>query len=89
MEMYSGVDDNPNGSIHITTYFEGVASPQRILVFDRFSGDIVASGKSKEDGTFRRYVGNIYTDERKVMVVTLDDTATYNAEIADHVNSVI
>lgn len=84
-----GIDENPNAMIAGTTLYEGVPASQRFMVVNRLSGIVVASGKSRSDGTFARFVGSNFVSDNAVTVITFDDTGTYNAEVADHINAVL
>lgn len=67
---------------------EGAPESMRLMVTDRLSGKVLASGKSKSDGTFKRYLYDEYILDRQCFVVTFDDTGVYNAQISDLINAV-
>lgn len=66
---------------------ENAPAKKRFFAIDRLSGKIIASGKSKPDGTFKKYVPESYNNNKKLFVISFDDTAVYNAEVADHINA--
>lgn len=70
------------------TKYEGVPAKMRIMVCDRLEGKVLASGKSKDDGTFKRYLPDDYVADKQCFVVTFDDTGVYNAQISDLINAV-
>lgn len=78
----------PIPKISGTLFVESKPTKKRFMVIDRLSGEIVASGKSNQDGTFTRFVSIKYTNNKKLFVISFDDTAVYNAEVADHINAV-
>lgn len=84
-----GMTENPNGMIAGTTFYENVPASQRFMVLNRLNGDIVASGKSRDDGTFTRFVSADFVVNNAVTVISFDDTGTYNAQVADHINAVL
>lgn len=68
--------------------YEGQPAPLRFMIQDRKSGELLASGKSNADGTYKRYLNQVYISERQVFVISFDDTGKYNAQVADLINAV-
>lgn len=82
-------DLNPNALISGVLQFESTPAVVRYQIIDRLNGNILAAGHSKSDGKFENYVSSIYIQDRKVYVISFDDTGTYNAQVADLINAVI
>tara|TARA_R100000697_G_scaffold82697_1_gene94586 strand:+ start:2584 stop:2865 length:282 start_codon:yes stop_codon:yes gene_type:complete len=80
---------DPNAVISATIFYENQLSSQRFMILDRLSGGVIASGKTDEQGVFTRFVGDKYVIDDALLVVGFDDTGTYNAQVADHINGVL
>jgi len=83
-----GVVEQPFALIEGTLYVENAPAQKRFMIIDRLSGEVIHSGLSNTDGAFKRYVDPSFTNNRKLYVISFDDTAVYNAEVADHINAV-
>ncbi len=84
-----GITENPNAMISATIFYENQLSSQRFMIMDRLTGTVIASGRTNAQGVFTRFVGANYVIDDSVLVIGFDDTGTYNAQVADHINGVL
>jgi hypothetical protein len=72
-----------------TTAEEGVPAQKRVLIYNRADMEYVTGKLSEPDGTWE--IGGLqnYPVGTEFLVVSLDDTGTYNAECADKIQPVI
>lgn len=82
-------ESRPNAMVSATIFYENQLSSQRVMVMDRLDGTVIASGKTNAQGVFTRFVGANYVIDDALLVVGFDDTGTYNAQVADHINGVL
>lgn len=85
---YGGASGLPTGVLAGTVTVLTAPAQRHVRVLDRKSSLVVASGRSKPDGSYR-FTG-LRTDIDYV-VIAFDDTpgATYNAVIADRIRAVV
>lgn len=82
-------DENPNAVISATIFYENQLSSQRFMIQDRKTGVVIASGRTNAQGVLTRFVGANYVQDDALLVIGFDDTGTYNAQVADHINAVL
>ena len=70
-----------------TVTVDGVPAKRPIMIFNRITLAVVAATYSRADGSWEVY-GLAEYPERYLLVVALDTTGNYNAEVADYVSQV-
>ncbi len=83
------LDENPNAQVSATIFYENQLSSQRFMIMDRLTGTVIASGRTNAQGVFTRFVGANYVTDDALLVIGFDDSITYNAQVADHINGVL
>ncbi len=82
-------ESRPNAQVSATIFYEDQLSSQRFMILDRKDASVIASGRTNAQGVFTRFVGANYVIDDSLLVIGFDDTGTYNAQVADHINGVL
>lgn len=70
-----------------TVTVDGQPAVKKVLAFNRATYELLGVTESAADGTWE-IKGMPPTKEREVLVLALDDTGKYNAEVADFITAV-
>ncbi len=70
-----------------TVTVDGKPAVKKVLAFNRATYQLLGNTESAADGTWQ-IKGMPPTKEREILVLSLDDTGKYNAEVADFITAV-
>jgi hypothetical protein len=96
ISSFSGGFTGMNGHYSTGTYtvlsgtvtVDGVAAERKIMVLDRYTLDLLAATHSNADTGEWTIKGIADAGSKRILVLALDTTGNYNAEVADYVTQV-